>query len=219
VSAAGAPARPGRHRDPEVDRAILDAGLAVLREHGYQRFTMSAVIERAGVSSATLYRRWPTRQALVAAVVESMVVTEVDCDTGSLAGDLAAFVHARVEAIGDEGPFLEALQRELVDDLEVDEAMRERIIDPAVREMGEILRRAVDRGEIGPCGRPADVELSLVLGPLHHRSMVLRQSLDPAFERAVVDQAVAGLRTAAQGARRRADPQPQPGTTSSASRR
>ena len=33
---------------------------------------MSAVIAAAGVSSATLYRRWPTKQQLVAAALASL---------------------------------------------------------------------------------------------------------------------------------------------------
>jgi AcrR family transcriptional regulator len=189
----GAPARPGRHRSAAADVAILEAALALLREEGYRRFTMSAVIERAGVSSATLYRRWPTRQALVAAAVGSMVVIATDCDTGSLRGDLAAFVHARVAAVADDGPFLDALHRELVDDAEVTEAMRERIIGPAVQTVADIVRRAAARGEIASPSVDDDVLLSLVVGPLHHRSVVMRRPIDAAFEAVVVEQAAAGL--------------------------
>lgn len=191
-----AAARPGRHRSVAVDHAILEAALAVLREEGYRSFTMSAVIERAGVSSASLYRRWPTRQALVAAAVGSMVVVEADYDTGSLEGDLRAYVHARVSAVADDGPFLDVLQRELAADPEVMAAVREHIIGPAHHALAKLHARAQERGEIGPCAGTTDQLLSLVLGPLHHRSVVLHRPIDPAFERAVVDQVLAGLRNA-----------------------
>src|SRR5438270_13457897 len=83
--------RVGRHRSEAADRVIIDAALAVLREHGFEGLTMLGVIERAGVSSASLYRRWRTKEELVIAALESVTVDEVTDDTGSLAGDLAAF--------------------------------------------------------------------------------------------------------------------------------
>jgi hypothetical protein len=72
--------------------------------------------------------------------------------------------------------------------------MHERIVAPATHQLAAIVRRAVARGEI--TGRPptSDVLLSLVLGPLHHRIVVRRRPVGPAFERLVVAQVAAGLR-------------------------
>src|SRR5690606_19453403 len=58
---ATGPARAGRQRDPAADEAILAATLELLAEGGYGTLTVAAVIERAGVSSATLYRRFATK--------------------------------------------------------------------------------------------------------------------------------------------------------------
>ena len=58
------------NRGEAADAAILDATIEVLGEQGYGGLTVSAVIERAGVSSATLYRRWPTKLELVMAAIE-----------------------------------------------------------------------------------------------------------------------------------------------------
>ena len=85
-------ARPGRQRSQAADEAILVATLDVLAADGYGGLTMSAVIAAAGVSSATLYRRWPTKQQLVAAALASLHQAVVDIDTGSLDGDIAEFV-------------------------------------------------------------------------------------------------------------------------------
>ena len=62
--------RSGRPRSQAADDAILRAALDLLREHGYGGLTMASIIERAGVSSATLYRRWATKQDLVLAALE-----------------------------------------------------------------------------------------------------------------------------------------------------
>ncbi|MBU3702145.1 MAG: helix-turn-helix transcriptional regulator, partial [Acidimicrobiia bacterium] len=64
--------RPGRQRSEAADHAILSATLDLLSETGYGALTVAAVIARSGVSSATLYRRWPTKQDLVAAALASL---------------------------------------------------------------------------------------------------------------------------------------------------
>src|SRR5689334_19207728 len=85
-------ARPGRHRSEVADEAIHRATLELLVEHGYSGLTMAAVIERAGVSSATLYRRYTTKQELVSAAVATLVPAVTPVDTGTLEGDIAALV-------------------------------------------------------------------------------------------------------------------------------
>src|SRR3954469_20577088 len=92
ATAGEAAVRSGRRRSQAADDAILAATLDLLREHGYGGLTMSSVIERAGVSSATLYRRWATKQDLVLAALETMRPEPTSTDTGSLVGDVRAFL-------------------------------------------------------------------------------------------------------------------------------
>src|SRR4249919_3171526 len=95
AAATGAGAgRPGRQRSEAADQAILAAALDVLALDGYSGMTMAAVIAKAGVSSATLYRRWPAKQDLVAAALASLHAEIVDIDTGSLEGDVTALVRS-----------------------------------------------------------------------------------------------------------------------------
>src|SRR5262245_37220065 len=56
---------PGRPRDADADRRILRACVELLTEVGAEATTMTAVIERSGVARATVYRRWPNREALL----------------------------------------------------------------------------------------------------------------------------------------------------------
>jgi AcrR family transcriptional regulator len=62
---------PGRPRDPEVDRSILRAVVEVMAEAGLAGTTVSAVAQRAGVARATIYLRWPTREALLGAMARA----------------------------------------------------------------------------------------------------------------------------------------------------
>lgn len=48
------------------DQAILDAAYAMLLAIGMRRLTMADIARQAGVSRATMYRRWPNVQAVVA---------------------------------------------------------------------------------------------------------------------------------------------------------
>ena len=57
--------RPGRPREQRADRAIVAATLEIFAEDGYHGLSMEAVAARAGVSKATIYRRWPGKRDLV----------------------------------------------------------------------------------------------------------------------------------------------------------
>ncbi|OBS30550.1 hypothetical protein A9O67_05930 [Tepidimonas fonticaldi] len=60
---------PGRPPDTRKDEQILAAGRALLLTGGPAALTMEAVARSSGVSKATLYRRWPHRDALLEALV------------------------------------------------------------------------------------------------------------------------------------------------------
>ena len=47
---------------------MLDAARSLLAEKGFAGTTVEAIATRAGVGKATIYRRWPTREALLLAV-------------------------------------------------------------------------------------------------------------------------------------------------------
>jgi AcrR family transcriptional regulator len=191
-----ASSRPGRHRSQAADTAILEAALEVLADEGYAGLTMAAVIERAGVSSATLYRRWPTKQQLVVAAVETLVPAPSDTDTGSLAGDLDAFARDVAASIAvHHEDIAQTLNRERRRNPELAAALRERFRDPRLRELRGMLTRAKERGELGTAPSP-EVVLSLVAGPIYHRAFYLGEPITQAFVRTTVDHTVRALSSA-----------------------
>ncbi len=54
----------GRPRSEKAQKAILAAAAELLLEPGLGAVSMDAVAARAGVSKATIYRWWPTKETL-----------------------------------------------------------------------------------------------------------------------------------------------------------
>jgi AcrR family transcriptional regulator len=182
---------PGRHRSPAADAAILDATLYLLRERGYEALTVAGVIERAGVSSATLYRRWPTKHELVAAACASLSPEAVTIDTGALEGDINAFVRHVARSITARSNVIDVLQGTKRDP-DLAQAMRDKLLAPRLDALDAILRRAVERGELASAPA-AETCLALINGPVYYRVSVLDEPLTPTFLRHVVQHTLHGL--------------------------
>jgi AcrR family transcriptional regulator len=68
----------GRPRDAGTDGAILRAGLELFIERGVEGTSMEQIAKRAGVGKPSIYRRWPNKEDLIAAAMETLVVEEVE---------------------------------------------------------------------------------------------------------------------------------------------
>lgn len=194
VQAARGSARAGRARSEAADEAILAATIDLLAERGYGGLTVSAVIERAGVSSATLYRRWPTKQDVVVAALASLTPEATRSDTGSLAGDIAALLDSVVRSIAvRQESVAEGLTLEMKRNPELAQAIKDKFLEPRRQELDAIVDRAVARGELAGAP-PAEFALSLVIGPVYHRAYVTDEPITPAFVAAATELVVGGLR-------------------------
>src|SRR5579859_3511179 len=109
MSASGAPA-PAHAREPRPMRAdaqrnytrLLDAATAAFLEHGADDVSLEEIARRADVGIGTLYRHFPTRQALLEAVYRDQVESlraraEKLRETEAPADALAAFLRAMVK--------------------------------------------------------------------------------------------------------------------------
>jgi AcrR family transcriptional regulator len=61
---------PGGEKAEALVRAVVDAAIAELAEHGHAGLTTNRVAERAGVSIGSLYQYFPNKEAIAAAVFE-----------------------------------------------------------------------------------------------------------------------------------------------------
>ena len=90
----------GRPRREGADEQILAIALGVLREKGYRDLTVDVVAERAGVAKTTVYRRWPSKGALVAAAIAPLTA-EASEDPEAVLRDICAILRLIGSADGD----------------------------------------------------------------------------------------------------------------------
>lgn len=146
---AGREARPGRPRDPDVDRAIVTATLKLLADQGYQGMSIEGVAAEAGVGKTTIYRRYASKEELVVAAVSTLRDPSLPFpDTGSLRADITAMM-AEIRDVLDGGlALMGALLVEETRNPDLLELFRERTFRPRRDEAVRIFRRSLDRGEI-----------------------------------------------------------------------
>jgi len=162
----------GRPRSERARKAILEAASELLLARGLSAVSMDAVAERAGVSKATIYRWWPTKEtlALDALYTEWAAARPHPRDTGSLRGDLLSMLRpwARLAGSRPYGRVVAALLTEAQTDPVFAAEYRQRFVEPRREQAREIFRRAIERGEI-PADTEVEVALDLLYGPLYHR--------------------------------------------------
>ena len=152
-------AKPGRPRDPEVSKAILRATVRVLTDLGYAGASMERVAAEAGVGKTTIYRRYSSKEELVAAALGSIRDDLGDPpDTGCARTDVVDMA-AQTQAALRRGPGLPLVGALLVEERRnpsLFDLLRERFLRPRRRDVISVLRRGVNRGEIRE-----DVDLEL----------------------------------------------------------
>lgn len=184
----------GRPRSAEAHDAILRAAIVVIREVGYDAAAMDAIAAKAGVGKATVYRRWSSKEALVADAIERIMVTRPVHDTGTTSGDLRAVVRDAMLMYQD--PQTTALYSALIAAMARSPQIAHAVRTGFVAARREVMRRVVRRGiERGDLRRTTDIELALDLlsGPLALRSLITGAPVDERLVKGVVDVVMRGF--------------------------
>jgi AcrR family transcriptional regulator len=84
----------GRPRSAEAHSAIIASTLAILAELGFERMSIEAIAAHAGVGKTTIYRRWKTKEDLVADALDSVKPLPARPDSGDLRADIAAIAES-----------------------------------------------------------------------------------------------------------------------------
>ena len=115
------PERPERADAARNRRRVLDAAAALFAERDPATVTMEDIAQRAGVGKATLYRRYPDRTAIAAALLdgherelqERLLTGPPPLGPGAPPGErLAAFLVATAELLEAQGHLSLAIETE-----------------------------------------------------------------------------------------------------------
>jgi AcrR family transcriptional regulator len=186
----------GRPRSQKAHQAVLDAAADLLLTNGLSAVSMDTVAQRAGVSKATIYRWWPTKEALAldALYTEWAAARPNPRDTGSLRGDLLALLRpwARLASSRPYARVIAALLTEAHANPTFAAEYRQRLVEPRRNQARAIFQHAIQRGEIPPRTN-IEVAIDLLYGPLYHRLLHGHAPLGDRFTRDVIDMALHGI--------------------------
>lgn len=151
--------RAGRRRDPLLDEAILDAALTMFAEGGYRGVSIEGVAARAGVGKATVYRRHPTRAALLVDAVRIRLCLIHDLpDTGDLRADLCSLMQPLIDRLrSPDGAVLTAFMAERFREPELTAEFERSVIGRKREHTRRLFRKAIARGEL-----PLDTDVELL---------------------------------------------------------
>jgi AcrR family transcriptional regulator len=172
----------GRPRNQQTHDAILDAARALLTENGLARFSIEQVAANAGVSKASIYRRWPAKGALLMELYMEGIPEVISETARSLRTELKRYLLATVERLQD--PLWRSILRSLVAESQYDaqtsEMLRQIVVAPR-RDAGlRLLQRAEASGEIR-AGLDHELIVDLLFGPLWYRLLFDHAPIDADF--------------------------------------
>jgi AcrR family transcriptional regulator len=163
-----------------------------LARDGYGGLSVDGVAVQAGVSKASIYRRWASKRDLVVAAARDLSRTVPVPDTGDVRDDLAAIVGelARVFAAPGTVGLVAALVSGMAADRELATAFRDGFLSVRRDATRTVLERARERGEISP-DLDLDVVIDLLAAPLYYRLLITGDPIDDRFASNLVDAVVA----------------------------
>jgi AcrR family transcriptional regulator len=169
--------RPGG-RSARIARAVADATLDVMAEKGFADFTVTDVAVRAGVHETSIYRRWGSRENLIAdtllAYSERLIPVP---DTGSIRTDLRALLASVADYLAT--PIGKAMSHALA--FSGDEARWEKVRfdfwSTRLQLARSIVERAIERQEVPP-DTDARLLLETLIAPMQFRVVATREVID-----------------------------------------
>ncbi len=157
-------------------------------EHGFSRFRLEHVATRAGVGKATIYRRWPSKEALAQELLAELAAPHIAvADVGDTRAELRACVEAARYAVAETpfGPVIRALLSQIAINPSLGDPFRETVVQARRDEVARVIGRGIARGDLR-ADADVDVATELLVGPVYFRLM-FGGELSPDFADRVAD--------------------------------
>lgn len=188
----------GRPRSESARRAILESAYSFLAEHPIAEISTIHIAQKAGVSTATVYRWWQTKEALL---LEALLYRHgheiVLTDIGSPLDRLRNYVlQVGRFFTGSHGIIVVRLLTAIQDNAILRQEFVEQIYRPRDSESREVVEEAMRAGQLPP-NTQVDLFLDAVFGPLLTRLLIRHEPIDEAYVAEVFEMVVAGVRARA----------------------
>ena len=204
LPATGVPARRGRPRSEQADRAIIEAALELFAESGAGGLSIETVAAKAGVGKATIYRRWPGKEELLMDALSALRSPLPAPKGESVRDDLVAILEVlRAESadprrvrqyallLGEGERYPRLLERYI-----------EAVVEPRRQMVGAVLRRGIATGELRE-GVHIETAIDMLTGAVLSKAVLSKAVLARAerrndrsergFSRRVVDELLTGM--------------------------
>jgi AcrR family transcriptional regulator len=183
----GATERRPRGR-PRSQVSVVDSALALIKTLGVKNVTMEAIAEHAGVSKITLYRRWPSRAALLADALFQQIRDSLPFHDE---GDPAEVIRGHVcrfaaELSGEIGALLREIIAEYLANPDMLPAFRDHYLGLRREIAVAVIRRGIAERRFAVSGDPELLHDSLY-GAMFYRFLFCVGSLDQPDVLALVD--------------------------------
>jgi AcrR family transcriptional regulator len=151
------------------------------------------IARKAGVSTATMYRWWPTKEALLLDAFLSRIDDELALKAeGSPLDRLREYVlQAGRFFTGETGIVVARLLTAIQDNAILRKEFVERVFTPRDAEIRKVVREAIEKRQL-PAGTEESVFLDTIIGPLLVRLLLRHEQIDEPFVISVFNRVVAG---------------------------
>jgi AcrR family transcriptional regulator len=183
----------GRPRSETSRASILDAAYSFLRAKPISAISIVHIARKAGVSTATVYRWWSTKEALLLDAFLHKADHEIVLqEEGSPLERLKEYV-CQVGRFftGENGTAVARLLTAIQDNGILRKEFLERVYSPREKEIRAVVRKAIQNKQL-PSGMEVSIFLDSMVGPLLARLLIRHEQIDEAFVISVFDWAVAG---------------------------
>jgi AcrR family transcriptional regulator len=191
-----APRPRGRPRSEQARQEILETAYKLLRDRGFNAVGSHEIAQEAGVSSATLYRWWKSKEEiLLDACFEHMRPVLAIPETGSALTRLRRYVlRAREFLVSEEGTVLARVLTGIYEDQRLRRMFLERYVDQRRQIQRGIIEDAITFGELKPTTDP-ELLIDLLSGPLFFRWLQGHAPLDKRFAKNIFDNVIPAFQT------------------------
>ncbi|MDR3722877.1 MAG: TetR/AcrR family transcriptional regulator C-terminal ligand-binding domain-containing protein [Terracidiphilus sp.] len=183
----------GRPRSEAARRAILDSAYSFLEEKPVAEISTIHIAQKAGVSTATVYRWWQTKEALL---LEALLF---HCDHEVVFSEVGTPLDRLRDYVlqvgrfftGEHGIVIARLLTAIQDNALLRQEFVEKIYTPRDRNSREVVEAAILEGQL-PAATKVELFLDAVFGPLLTRLLIRHEPIDEAYVLSVFELVVAG---------------------------